>query len=110
MNHNAGVVGGNKGSTDTWPNPTVSRPTGKARARKSSPIPPEPPSHARFFLATKDSASAVPLLDQEVSSEGEALVESLKRGQSYFRLEEYKTTADLSGSAPMLKREPVSRK
>jgi hypothetical protein len=113
MNTNPGQAGGDSGTQDPRasgaPQSGVT-PGGKKRGRKPGSLPEEASSHARFFLANKDSASAGPMLDQEVATEGEAMVEGMKRGVSFFRVEEYKTTADLSGSAPMLQKEPVARK
>jgi hypothetical protein len=113
MNTNPGQAGGNSGTQDTRANGAPESgvtPAGKRRGRKPGSVPKETSSHARFFLANKDSRSAAPMLDQEVATESQAMVEGLKSGLSYFRVEEYKTTADLSGSAPMLKKEPVARK
>src|ERR1700686_3242033 len=114
MNTNAGAATGNAGAGDARPNGAPPESTGteagKTRGRKPGAGPQETATHARFFLAKKDGTSAAPLLDQELANEGEAMVEALKRGLSYFRVEEYRTSADLSGSAPMLRKEPVPRK
>jgi hypothetical protein len=114
MNMNAGTTPAEAGTKDTRPNGAPPESTGeqagKTRGRKPGASPQETSTHARFFLAKKDGTSAAPALDQELANEGEAMVEALKRGLSYFRVEEYRTCADLSGSAPMLKKEPVPRK
>jgi hypothetical protein len=81
----------------------------KARGRKPQETE-EPASHARFFLAKRDNAGPSPVLDRECTTEGEALVEALKGGGTYYRIEEYKPVADFSGKAPALLKEAVSRR
>lgn len=62
---------------------------------------------ARFFLGKADGK--MPVLDREVGSENEALLESLKTGQSYFAVSEWKAVADLSKEVPQIRKDAVKR-
>jgi hypothetical protein len=66
--------------------------------------------HARYFLGKPDNSGATPALDREVSSEGEALVEALRSGVTYYTLQEFRVVPDFSGRRPQLKKEPVQAK
>jgi hypothetical protein len=61
----------------------------------------------RFFLAKTDGRS--PLLDREIPNEKEALLESLKTGQSYFAVSEWKAVADLTRDVPQIRKEAVKK-
>jgi len=61
----------------------------------------------RFFVARADGKA--PVLDREVANEKEALLESLKTGQSYFAVSEWKAIADLSKEVPQIRKEAVRR-
>jgi hypothetical protein len=49
------------------------------------------------------------VIDREVANEKEALLESLKTGQSYFAVSEWKAIADLSKEVPQIRKEAVRR-
>jgi hypothetical protein len=66
--------------------------------------------HARYFLGKAESNGGAPALDREVSSEGEALVEALRLGVTYYTLEEFRVVPDFSGRRPQLKKESVQSK
>ncbi len=61
----------------------------------------------RFFLGKADGK--MPGLDREIPSEKEALLESLKTGQSYFAVSEWRAVADLSKDVPQIRKEAVKR-
>lgn len=61
---------------------------------------------ARFFLA-KPGTNGSPVLEREVASENEALVESFRSGLSYYSVQEFRAVSDVSGRNPQLKREAV---
>ena len=63
---------------------------------------------ARFFLGNV-AAGGRPSLEKECPSENEALIESLRTGQSYFVVTEWKAIADLSKSIPRIAREAIRR-
>jgi hypothetical protein len=45
-----------------------------------------------------------------VASEGEALVEALRLGVTYYEIQEYRVVPDFSGRKPLLGKEAVSGK
>jgi len=65
---------------------------------------------SRFFLP-KGGANGDRLeLGRELSSEGEARVEALKLGVTYYTVQEWRPIADFTGKNPELKREAVARR
>lgn len=65
-------------------------------------------SGARFFLGRAASNGGNPVLEREVASENEALVESFKLGVPYYSLQEWRAVSDLTGKNPQLRRELVT--
>ncbi len=63
---------------------------------------------ARYFLGSVASGGR-PSLEKECPTENEALIESLRTGQSYFVVTEWKAMADLSKSIPRIGREAIRR-
>jgi hypothetical protein len=63
----------------------------------------------RFFLS-KPETNGLPLLEQELGSESEAMLESLKTGRSYFVISEWKGSADLSKKVPQIRKESITAK
>lgn len=63
----------------------------------------------RFFLS-KAGTNGTPLLEEELQSEAEAMLESLKTGRSYFVVSEWKSSADLSKKLPQIRKECVTAK
>ena len=61
----------------------------------------------RFFLAKAEQNGNAPAFDQEMPSEAEALIESLKTGRNYYSVIEWRAIADCSGRAPQVKKELV---
>ena len=84
----------------------VIRPSRRARAA----IDEESASGTRFFLPKTGSNGKSVELDREFASEGEARVEALKLGVTYYALQEWRPVADFTGKNPELKREAVTRK
>ncbi len=62
----------------------------------------------RFFLGDADSTGIT--LKQELASELEAQLESLKLSQPYYTIEAWKAVADLSGGKIAVEKRPVSSK
>jgi hypothetical protein len=83
---------------------------GKGNRRARSAGGEETMSGARFFLAKSGANGQAPELGREFSNEGEARVEALKLGMTYYSLQEWRPVADFAGKNPELKREPVTRK
>jgi hypothetical protein len=89
---------------------TSSRSAGKANRRARPAGGEEILSGARFFLPKSGANGHAPELGRELASEGEARVEALKSGVTYYSVQEWRPVADFAGRNPELKREPVARK
>ena len=89
---------------DSRPNTRPSR-----RGRPSS-AEEESAAGTRFFLPKTGTNGNSFELGREVASEGEARVEALKLGVTYYALQEWRPVADFAGKNPELKREAVTRK
>jgi hypothetical protein len=64
----------------------------------------------RYFLGKVESNDGIPVLDKEVNTEGEALVESLRQGVTFYAVQEFRVVPDLAGKRPQLTKEPVPGK
>jgi hypothetical protein len=64
----------------------------------------------RYFLAKTNGADGTPALDREVAGEGEALVEALRLGVTFYALQEFRAVPDFSGKKPLLNKEAVKGK
>src|SRR5260370_23252935 len=51
----------------------------------------------RYFLPKPGSSPAKPELGQEMASEGEALIEAFKSGQTFFTLTVWKSVPEVNG-------------
>jgi len=68
-------------------------------------------SCTRYFLGKPNGdGSAAPTLDREVPSEGEALVEALRSGVTYYAIQEFRVIPDFAGRRPQLEKEAVRGK
>ena len=82
------------------------RPSRRARAvvdEESAP-------GARFFLPKAGTNGNSLELGREFAGEGEARVEALKLGVTYYAVQEWRPVADFAGKNPELKREAVARR
>ena len=70
----------------------------------------EDSSSARYFLAMANRDGSTPALDREVATEGEALVEALRLGVTYYAIQEFRVIPDFAGRRPQLKKEAVRGK
>ena len=66
--------------------------------------------NARYFLAKANGTDGTPALDREVTSEGEALVEALRLGVTYYEVQEFRVVPDFAGRKPQLNKEAVNEK
>ena len=106
----------NTAATDTSPAARTTRtdsgteasPTRTRRSRTSSDK--ESNGNARYFLAKANGNSDSLAFDREVASEGEALVEALRLGVTYYEIQEYRVVPDFSGRKPLLGKEAVNGK
>jgi hypothetical protein len=67
-------------------------------------------SLVRYFLGKAGSNGEIPALDKEVDTEGEALVESLRQGVTFYAVQEFRVVPDLAGRRPQLTKEPIAGK
>jgi hypothetical protein len=65
---------------------------------------------ARYFLAKANGDGSTPAFDREAASEGEALVEALRLGVTYYAIQEFRVIPDFAGRRPQLKKEAVRGK
>jgi len=65
---------------------------------------------ARYFLAKANGTDGTPVFDREVRSEGEALVEALRLGVTYYEVQEFRVVPDFAGRKPQLNKEAVNGK
>ena len=106
----------NTAATDTSP---AARTTGAESGAEASPtrtrrsrtnLDEESGKTARYFLAEANGNNGSLALGREVASEGEALVEALRLGVSYYEIQEYRAVPDFSGRKPLLGKEAVNGK
>jgi hypothetical protein len=91
------------GQSDTQPSTRTAR-------RSRLPAAEESGLGTRFFLPKPGTNGKALELGRELSSEGEARVEALKLGVTYYSVQEWRPVADFAGKNPELKREAVTRK
>ena len=89
---------------------TSNSPAGKGPRRTRPAGDEETVPGARFFLPKSGTGAHAPELGREFPTEGEARVEALKLGVTYYSLQEWRPVADFAGKNPELKRESVTRK
>lgn len=65
-------------------------------------------SKARFFLPKQGSTLKVPELGQEMTTEGDALVQALKRDQHFYVVTVWKAVAEQNGGNPVIIKQPVA--
>jgi hypothetical protein len=106
----------NTAATDAVPAARTARTDGSAentvartrRPRASSDE--ENNGNARYFLAKANGNGDSLAFDREMPSEGEALVEALRLGVTYYEIQEYRVVPDFSGRKPLLGKEAVKGK
>ena len=87
-----------------------SHPAGRGGRRTRPAAEEESVAGARFFLPKSGANGHFLELGSELPNEGEARVEALKLGLTYFSVQEWRPVADFAGKNPELKREAVPRK
>src|SRR5258708_34785319 len=87
-----------------------SRPSGKSSRRARAITEEGRALGTRFFLSKPITNGSGFELGRECSSEGEARVEALKAGATYYSVQEWRPVADFAGRNPELKREAVTRR
>jgi len=94
-----------EGPREEKPSPTANHQPRPARKERST-ADGEGSVATRFFLA-KPGSNGTPAFDRELTTEGEAMIESLKSGLSYYCVAEYRAVADYSGKNPQVRKEAV---
>jgi hypothetical protein len=106
----------NTAATDTSP---AARTTGAESGAEASPtrtrrsrtnLDEENNGTARYFLAETNGNNGSLALGREVASEGEALVEALRLGVTFYEVQEFRVVPDFAGKKPQLNKEAVSGK
>ena len=85
------------------------KPTTRSRRPRSNGDE-EASSCTRYFLAKANGDGSTPALDREVATEGEALVEALRLGVTYYAIQEFRVIPDFAGRRPQLQKEAVRGK
>jgi hypothetical protein len=80
-----------------------------SRRPRSLAVDEESATGTRFFLPKTGTNGNSFELGREFASEGEARVEALKLGLTYYAVREWRPVADFAGKNPELKREAVTR-
>jgi hypothetical protein len=104
----------NTAATDSSPAARTARadsgaeasPTRTRRSRTNSDE--ESSGNARYFLAKASGNDGSLAFDREVASEGEALVEALRLGVTYYEIQEFRVVPDFAGRKPQLNKEAVN--
>ena len=65
--------------------------------------------NVRYFLPKSGSSSEEPELGQELSSEGEALVQAFRLGQVFYTLVAWKPVPEINGNEPRIVKQALSR-
>ncbi len=87
----------------------VSRSVGGTNARRRHRNGSDP--NLRYFLHTSGSSPAKPELGQEMANEGEALIEALKSGQTFFTVAVWKSVPEVNGGgSPVIVKQAVVQK
>ena len=87
----------------------ASRSVGSANARRRHRNGSDP--NLRFFLPKSGSSPAKPELGQEMANEGEALIEALKSGQTFFTVAVWKSVPEVNGGgSPVIVKQAVVQK
>ena len=89
--------------TKTSSNAPVNSATTRRRRRNGDQ------ADARFFLPKAGSSAANPELGQEVASEGEALIQAFRTGQTFYKLTAWKAVPEMNGgSSPVIVKQAVA--
>ena len=87
----------------------ASRSVGGTNARRRHRTGSDP--NLRYFLSKSGSSPAKLELGQEMASEGEALIEALKSGQTFFTVAVWKSVPEVNGGGnPVIVKQAVVQK
>jgi hypothetical protein len=63
----------------------------------------------RYFLPKTGSSGEIPELGQEMTNEGEALVQAFKSGQVFYTVVAWKAVPEINGNEPRIVKQASSR-
>lgn len=96
-----------KGTTEMAERPGVARnePASAPRRRRNGNDP-----NVRYFLIKPGSSPAKPELGQEVTSEGEALIEAFRGGQPFYTVTAGRAVPEVNGGSPVIVKQVIAQK
>ena len=65
--------------------------------------------NVRYFLPKSGSSSEKPELGQEMTNEGEALVQAFKSGQVFYTLVAWKAVPEITGNEPKIVKQALNK-
>jgi hypothetical protein len=65
--------------------------------------------NVRYFLPKQGSTGDKPELGQEMSNEGEVLVQAFKSGQVFYTVVAWKAVPEINGNEPKIVKQALSR-
>lgn len=91
--------------TKTSGSTAVNNPTSRRKRRNGED------EDVRYFLPKPGSSPATPELGQEVASEGEALIQAFRSGQTFYTLTAWKAVPEVNGGgSPVIVKQAVAPK
>ena len=88
---------------------STEKPATRARRARSNGSE-EDSSFTRYFLGKANFDGSIPAFDRELASEGEALVEALRSGVTFYAIQEFRVIPDFASRRPQLEKEAVRGK
>lgn len=96
----------NKTAITSAPASPLAGQEGTRRKRRS-----EPQIAVRYFLPKPGSSPTTPELGEEVASEGEALIQAFKSGQTFYSLAVWKAVPEVDGGGrPVIVKQAAAQK
>ncbi len=65
--------------------------------------------NVRYFLPKSGSSSEKPELGQEMTTEGEALIQAFKSGQVFYTVVAWRAVPEINGNEPRITKQALSR-
>jgi hypothetical protein len=90
--------------------PSAAPPATSASARRKRRNGSFDDAQVRYFLPKAGSSAATPELGQEVASEGEALIQAFRSGQTFYTVAAWKAVPEVNGGSPVIVKQAVAPK
>jgi len=84
----------------------VARKNARGERRRRSEVTSD---NVRYFLPKSESSTAKPELGQELTNEGEVLVEAFKSGQVFYTLVAWKAVPEIIDDEPKIVKQPLNK-